>query len=1068
VKNDPGSLPENRPIFTKIEGRTMRKVLLTIIIILMAVLTESRAQQIAINRVEQMPNLPSPYLMRDWKAVAVGYDSLVFDLNRTGQYLPLVWINENTVNYPNHTSFGLHTVVGTPYPTNAEGINALPAVVGATLVGIDKSNQNGHNWVLGCEEWFNKRPEENVYLNNAVTQSGDDWWYALMPNVFFYQLYDLYRGTGDFDYQLTSVTNQWLRAVVAMGGSAAPWHRPSMNYRGWYLSTMKPFISGVTEPEAAGAIAWLLYNAYVKTGNAKYRIGAEWCLEFLNSYPNNPSYELQLPYGVYAAARMNAELGTNFDVEKMVNWCFDPDNNVRNWGVTLGKWGDYDCYGLVGEAKTTGYAFAMNGFEMAGALVPMVRYDSRFARAIGKWVLNLANASRLFYSPFLPDSLQDGESWAKEYDSEGYIAHESMYQVHPNWGYSPFATGDAISGEWGATNFALYGSSHVGILGGIIDTTNVTGILKLDLRKTDYFQDNAYPSFLFYNPYDQLKSVTFDVGSQTIDLYDAVSKSFIATGISGQTSLNVPADGALLIVLAPAGGTISYQEEKMLVNDVVVDYHSGQTVTNYAPRIKSIATDSTAVEIGRTYKFYCTAVDRDTDALHFSWKVNEIPVDLDSAIIELTMPENDTTLIISCQVSDGMNEPVSDSVQIQVYTRLNQAPVISNITASRRRIAPADTTILQCMASDPDGDSLTFDWTARAGIIENAGALATWKAPDSAGYFSIKCTVIDRFGGVAADSILIVVGDTSSHEIGVPVAYYPFAGNADDLSGQNNHGIVNSADLTANRFGNPNSAYYFNGTSDNIRIQNSASLNFTKAITVSFWMNAAELYTSRESYPISHGNWENRWKISIIPQKKIRWTVKTTAGVKDLDSDLIVSVDQWYHVVGLYDGANFDLYVDGELSSHTTFSGKILTTSIDLMIGQCLPAVSQYNFKGVIDDVRIYDYALSADEIAQLYAEPSAIRDNEKSLPTEFKLSQNYPNPFNPITTIEYDLLYSVPVKLQVFDLTGRLVQTLVDGNKPAGHYTAVWNARNYASSIYFFRLQAGDFTAVKKCVKLK
>lgn len=1044
----------------------MRK--LSLIFLFLSMLSAARAQQISINRVEQMPNLPSPYLMRDWKQVARGYDSLVFDLTKTGTYLPLVWINNSTINYPAHSSFGLHTVVGTPYPTNAEGINALPAVIGASLVSIDKSNQNDHNWVLGCEEWFNKRPEENVYLNNAVTQSGDDWWYALMPNVFFYQLYDLYPGTGDFDFQLTSVADQWLRAVVAMGGSASPWHKPSMNYRGWYLSTMEPYTSGVTEPEAAGAIAWILYNAYIKTREAKYRIGAEWAMEFLNGYSENPSYELQLPYGIYAAARMNAELGTTYDIEKMVNWCFDPDNNVREWGVTLGKWGDYDCYGLVGEAKTTGYAFAMNGFEMAGALVPMVRYDSRFARSIGKWMLNLANASRLFYSPFLPDSLQDGEAWAKVYDPEGYIAHESMREVHPNWGYSPFATGDAISGGWGATNFALYGSSHVGILGGIIDTTNVTGILKLDLRKTDYFQEDAYPSYLFYNPYDEVKTVLFDAGNQSVDLYDAVSKTFMATGVTGETNIDIPADAAVLAVVTPAGGSVRYEGEKMLVDNIVVDFTSGQTVTNCPPRIKSIAADSTSLKAGRSYKIYCTAIDRDADQLHYSWKIGNTEIVGDSSVIEWTMPEEDTTLTITCQISDGANEPVADSVRIQVYTAQNQAPVITSITASERRIAPADTTILNCAASDPDGDSLTFIWSAASGIIENAGAQATWQAPDSGGYFSIKCTVSDQFGGTISDSILIVVGDTSGHEIGVPVAYFPFSGNADDLSGLNNHGTVNGADLTANRFGESNCAYYFNGTSDNIRVPNSTDLNFTTAITVSFWMNPAALYTDRESYPISHGNWENRWKISITPTKKIRWTVKTADGTKDLDSPTAITTNQWYHVVGLYDGSNFDLYVNGVLSNHTTFSGAIMTTTIDLMIGQVLPSVTTYNFKGTLDDIRIYDYALSDNEIALLYAEPSAIRDNPKSLPTEFNLSQNYPNPFNPITTIEYNLPQAVPVKLQVFDLNGRLVRTLVDGIKPAGHYSAVWNARNDASSIYFFRLQAGDFTAVKKCIKLK
>ncbi|MCK9243793.1 MAG: T9SS type A sorting domain-containing protein [Candidatus Marinimicrobia bacterium] len=90
------------------------------------------------------------------------------------------------------------------------------------------------------------------------------------------------------------------------------------------------------------------------------------------------------------------------------------------------------------------------------------------------------------------------------------------------------------------------------------------------------------------------------------------------------------------------------------------------------------------------------------------------------------------------------------------------------------------------------------------------------------------------------------------------------------------------------------------------------------------------------------------------------------------------------------------------------------------------------------------------------------------NIPDCYTLSQNYPNPFNPVTTIKYDLPQAVTVKLQVFDLTGRLVQTLVNENKPAGRYSAVWNAQNVSSGIYFIRLSAGDFTAVKKCVKLK
>jgi len=199
-------------------GITMNKIIQIIIINLLLYGTGLFAQQVNIPRVELMPDMPAPYQMRDWKNVAAGYDSMVFDFDLSGQYLPLVWINTSPINYPAHNSFGLHTAVGTYSPGNAEAINLLPAVIGASLIGIDKSNQNGYNWVLMCEEFFNRRPEENVYLNNSVTSSGSDWWYDTMPNIFFYQLYDLYPHTGDFDYQFTSVADQWLAAVVRMGG----------------------------------------------------------------------------------------------------------------------------------------------------------------------------------------------------------------------------------------------------------------------------------------------------------------------------------------------------------------------------------------------------------------------------------------------------------------------------------------------------------------------------------------------------------------------------------------------------------------------------------------------------------------------------------------------------------------------------------------------------------------------------------------------------------------------------------------------------------------------------------
>ena len=63
-------------------------------------------ESITIDRIELMPNMPAPYEMRDWKQVAIGYDELVFDLELTGDYLPLIFIRTNNINYPEHESFG--------------------------------------------------------------------------------------------------------------------------------------------------------------------------------------------------------------------------------------------------------------------------------------------------------------------------------------------------------------------------------------------------------------------------------------------------------------------------------------------------------------------------------------------------------------------------------------------------------------------------------------------------------------------------------------------------------------------------------------------------------------------------------------------------------------------------------------------------------------------------------------------------------------------------------------------------------------------------------------------------
>jgi len=90
------------------------------------------------------------------------------------------------------------------------------------------------------------------------------------------------------------------------------------------------------------------------------------------------------------------------------------------------------------------------------------------------------------------------------------------------------------------------------------------------------------------------------------------------------------------------------------------------------------------------------------------------------------------------------------------------------------------------------------------------------------------------------------------------------------------------------------------------------------------------------------------------------------------------------------------------------------------------------------------------------------------SMPDRTSLSQNYPNPFNASTVIKYELPQQSQVTIDIYDILGRKVTTLVDKQQPAGYYQTIWRADDFSSGIYFYKLQAGDYNETKKMSLLK
>jgi len=91
-----------------------------------------------------------------------------------------------------------------------------------------------------------------------------------------------------------------------------------------------------------------------------------------------------------------------------------------------------------------------------------------------------------------------------------------------------------------------------------------------------------------------------------------------------------------------------------------------------------------------------------------------------------------------------------------------------------------------------------------------------------------------------------------------------------------------------------------------------------------------------------------------------------------------------------------------------------------------------------------------------------------KQLPESYQLSQNYPNPFNPVTTISFSLPIPTQVKLNVYNTLGQKIKSLADGRYEAGNHIVEWDGSNVSSGVYFYKLEAGEFTETRKMVLMK
>jgi hypothetical protein len=565
----------------------MKRFSCSILLSIGILFVNAQVQQRSLSRVDQMADIPAPLQIIDYKALAWKFDKTVYDFNAKGAFWPLVWMDSSNKNFAQPV-MGMYTAIGDvrqgPQHNKGmfhEALANMGAVLGASLTGIDKSKQHNRNYVAMLKNYFNRETGWNIMMNNTAPEVallgggyGRDWWYDVYPNVLFYAIYEQYPNEPGFTEIARTIADKFYVADSILNGN--------YDWSFFDYGAMQPKKNQIcAQPDAAAGHAWVLYAAYKKFGDPRYLKGALSALSALQAQPKNPTYELLMPFGAYLAARINAEQGKQYDTHKMLGWSFDGTAICREgWGVLVGNWNGFDISGIVGSTVDHGgYGFLMNTYDAAWPLVPLVRYDKSYANAIGKWMLNAANAARFFYPQYMPAAHQTLAE--KAVVTKGVIGYEGIIKQSGYEQYkhlkAPVAQGDGPL--WVAnenppeSQFSVYGSGHVGIFGSIIRNTNVKGILQLDLLATDFYHDKAWPSYLYYNPYTTAKTISVPVkkGSRT-DLYNTITGKFIARNVAGNTSIAIPARSSVIIVYTPAGGKETRNGNQLLVDGIVVDY----------------------------------------------------------------------------------------------------------------------------------------------------------------------------------------------------------------------------------------------------------------------------------------------------------------------------------------------------------------------------------------------------------------------------------------------------------------------------------------------------------------
>ena len=271
------------------------------------------------------------------------------------------------------------------------------------------------------------------------------------------------------------------------------------------------------------------------------------------------------------------------------------------------------------------------------------------------------------------------------------------------------------------------------------------------------------------------------------------------------------------------------------------------------------------------------------------------------------------------------------------------------------------------------------------------------------------------------------------------MAYYPFNGNANDMSGNGYNGTVSGATLAPDRFGNANSAYAFDGANDYIDLSSYvSSFNFSQPATVSFWVNT-KYDTPQTIYSTSNGTnglYEENIYIGNGCTGTLTNEVITISSQRVVPNNYIIGFTTtqrdtlinsgWHHIAVVYDNISTKIYLDTVLVNISCSAGTNNGHFGNLPVAAKTTLGTRWNngyggyFHGTLDDLRIYNSVLNTTEITALFEETFTAVENLTNVGSEFQM---YPNPSCDFVNIRF-LEYSASSRyfIKIINSLGQIV----------------------------------------------